>query len=350
MNAKVRAIYRKELTDMLRDRRTIFATAIIPLLLYPLLTLGVVEVSLMAKAKLDSEEFPIAVLPGTKAQVELILKIARETPEPVKGLLAPETIPEKKHAPKKTVPIQTNSVQPAQTDIDDDDSDTVPSDTFTKTQFVFRDMSLADARSALADGTVRAVLILPLSFGADLSEQKQTQIAIEYDQAERVSQSAYTRLRSMLERYEFTVVKSRLKSQGVPGTFLHPFTLEATSTASPAKVGGSLLGGMLPLLFIVMLMTGALTPAIDMTAGEKERSTLETLVGARARLADRNHLRKISRRGHALIGHRRAERVEFRHFHRADAAAARAEMQFPWSALPADARAADSAGVIFSPR
>lgn len=121
---------------------------------------------------------------------------------------------------------------------------------------------------------------MPESFEIQVLNDAIPNVSIEYDQAERVSLSTYSRLRSMLERYESAVVKKSFNKQQLSANMLHPFTLEAKNTALAEKLGGSLIGGILPLIFIVMLMTGALYPAIDMTAGEKERSTLETLVGA----------------------------------------------------------------------
>ncbi|MEI6232256.1 MAG: ABC transporter permease subunit/CPBP intramembrane protease [Planctomycetota bacterium] len=284
MNAKIRAIYIKELTDALRDRRTLFATAIIPLLIYPLMTLGMAEVAQMAKAKLDREDFPVAVLPGTQASVERVLSRARATNEPLRGLPVPEIKTDKPPPKKKeSATPKTKDASPSPVTDEDDSEDDVTLDTFQKTQFSFREMPLEEARKALAAGTIRAVLSLPATFENDIGALTIPAVAIEYDQAERVSLSAFTRLRAMLERYESAVVKERLKTRALPAGFLHPFTLDAKNTAVAAKLGGSTLGGILPLIFIIMLMTGALHPAIDMTAGEKERSTLETLAGAPVR-------------------------------------------------------------------
>lgn len=153
MNAKVRAIYFKELVDTMRDRRTIFATAIIPILIYPLMTLGMAEVLQMAKAKLDSEEFPVAVLIHTEPVVKRIHEIALETPEPLKGLQSP--VPEKK--PKTPV----NDLAKATSPIQDEEPADAPLDTFQKTKFVFKEMTLDDAHKALATGAVRAIFWCP---------------------------------------------------------------------------------------------------------------------------------------------------------------------------------------------
>jgi len=43
-------------------------------------------------------------------------------------------------------------------------------------------------------------------------------------------------------------------------------------------VGGNIVGGMIPYIFILLCFTGAMYPAMDLTAGEKERGTLETIL------------------------------------------------------------------------
>src|SRR5690606_33135513 len=59
---------------------------------------------------------------------------------------------------------------------------------------------------------------------------------------------------------------------------LEPIAVEVRGTASKRERIGEAMGGMLPYLFIVFCFLGALYPAIDLGAGEKERGTLETLL------------------------------------------------------------------------
>lgn len=56
-----------------------------------------------------------------------------------------------------------------------------------------------------------------------------------------------------------------------------PFEMEATTTAASSDVGGYLLGALLPIGLLVMIALGGAYPAIDTTAGERERGTWETL-------------------------------------------------------------------------
>jgi sodium transport system permease protein len=57
-----------------------------------------------------------------------------------------------------------------------------------------------------------------------------------------------------------------------------PFEVKTQNVAPPEKVGGNLVGGMIPYLFILLCFTGAMYPAMDLTAGEKERGTMETIL------------------------------------------------------------------------
>ena len=64
------------------------------------------------------------------------------------------------------------------------------------------------------------------------------------------------------------------------------FSLEKRSLAPQASVGGYLLSKVLPLLIVLMVLLGAFYPAIDVTAGERERGTLETILSSPIRRFD----------------------------------------------------------------
>ena len=70
----------------------------------------------------------------------------------------------------------------------------------------------------------------------------------------------------------------RLAGHQLPEKLLTPFEIRKTNVASPKKVGGNLIGMILPYIVIIMCLTGAIYPSIDLTAGEKERGTMETLL------------------------------------------------------------------------
>jgi len=73
-------------------------------------------------------------------------------------------------------------------------------------------------------------------------------------------------------------VRERLQAREVPPQVLRPFDIAHQNVAPPAKVGGNALGGIIPYFIIILCMTGAIYPATDLTAGEKERGTMETIL------------------------------------------------------------------------
>jgi sodium transport system permease protein len=73
-------------------------------------------------------------------------------------------------------------------------------------------------------------------------------------------------------------VAERLAERALPATLIKPFEVKRENVVAPEKVGGNLLGGFVPYLIIILCFTGAMYPAMDLTAGEKERGTMETLL------------------------------------------------------------------------
>jgi sodium transport system permease protein len=57
-----------------------------------------------------------------------------------------------------------------------------------------------------------------------------------------------------------------------------PFEWKTENVAPPEKVGGNVIGGIIPYMFLLLSFTGAMYPAMDLTAGEKERGTMETIL------------------------------------------------------------------------
>ncbi len=73
-------------------------------------------------------------------------------------------------------------------------------------------------------------------------------------------------------------VAARLQERALPASLVKPFDFKRENVAPPEKVGGNLLGGIVPYIIIILCFTGAMYPAMDLTAGEKERGTMETLL------------------------------------------------------------------------
>ena len=73
-------------------------------------------------------------------------------------------------------------------------------------------------------------------------------------------------------------MSNRLVSRNLEPSLITPFEIEQSNVAPPQKVSGNLIGALIPYIIILMSLTGAMYPAMDLTAGEKERGTIETLL------------------------------------------------------------------------
>lgn len=215
-------VYRKELRDSLRDRRTIISMIVVPVLAIPLLMFGVGTLAFktMAHAR---EEIPRVMIVG-----------GEDSPKVLAALHAAGSL--------QIVPVTGN---------------------FT---------------NQIVEKRVRAVVKLPPDFDAAIASGEQAEVEIFEYQGDVNSGFAAEKLNTFFRNLSDTTVRESLENRGVPVGVLKPFTIQRQNVAPPAKVAGSLLGGFLPYVIIILCLTGAMYPAIDVTAGEKERGTMETIL------------------------------------------------------------------------
>ena len=96
------------------------------------------------------------------------------------------------------------------------------------------------------------------------------------------STKANDKLRLALDALKSETVRQALAGSGVPASVLTPFTVARVDVAPKGKRGKSALGGMIGYIVILLMFSGCMYPALDMTAGEKERRTMEILVASPA--------------------------------------------------------------------
>src|SRR5437868_6729878 len=88
------------------------------------------------------------------------------------------------------------------------------------------------------------------------------------------------RIEKFLKDYRDQVVKDRLAAKNVPATVMKPFDIKQENVAPPEKVSGATIGGFIGYLVVLLCMTVAMYPAMDLTAGEKERGTMWTILSS----------------------------------------------------------------------
>ena len=123
-------------------------------------------------------------------------------------------------------------------------------------------------------------MLIPRDLPAQLQRENSSEIdiPIQYNSVDEPSQITYLRLRELLERWRKSIVDSRLKRDQKSKSYAEPIQVKAEDVATAREVGGSVWSRLFPFLLVMMALTGAFYPAIDLCAGEKERGTMETLL------------------------------------------------------------------------
>jgi sodium transport system permease protein len=137
-----------------------------------------------------------------------------------------------------------------------------------------------DAARAIAAGSLDVVLDLEPAPSASLPDNLRARIV--FDGTRERSDAARARLRETLRAFRERRLREEAFSRGIAPGGWAGFALEDRNVASGAQMGQFILGMMLPLFFVVMVTVGCFFPAIDSTAGERERGTWETLMSTPA--------------------------------------------------------------------
>ncbi len=215
-------VWRKELLDTIRDRRALILMIVVPLLLMPILVWGPNALRLSTEQQKEQQAQKVSVINP------------REAPQLVEL-------------------------------IDQSGGLTVS--------------SVEDPATALKQKEIAAVLVLPSGFSQSLaSEAGPLEVIIQYDLSNSDSRTAQEKLKELLEAYQDQVVRQRLQQRGISTQLLEPFRIREANVAPPERVSGFFLSFLLPLFLVLWAAVGGSQTAIDTSAGEKERGTLESLL------------------------------------------------------------------------
>ena len=213
----IKLIYLKETLDLMRDRRTIISMLVFPLLLMPMIFLGLNYFLIRSINRAKDKQFSIALKQETGLQ----------------GM--------------------TQSLE----------------------QAGFKVRPSENPRRAVEDKETE--------LGVDVSgETNSPAIRIYADQSQLEVNVAGGRIETALNQLKEARIKNELQRAGVPERILTPFTVEKVNTAPPKKMSGMFIGAFIGYMFVMFMLMGAMYPAIDMTAGEKERRTMEMLLSSPA--------------------------------------------------------------------
>lgn len=239
--SNVWTIFRREVRDQLRDRRTLFMIFVLPLLLYPILGIVIVQFATAFEQKprtvvlLGAEHLP----PSPP-----LLNATRDGFDSELFDLEAEA---------RRLQVQ---VEPASSPWADPNA----------------------RRIGVNGGQADAVVEIPADIGDQLEREGRASIAIVHNSADEPSQITYLRVREVLARWNEKIVAARLARDNKPDTYTEPVRTRPVDVATPEQTGGSVWARIFPFLLVMMSLTGAFYPAVDLCAGEKERGTMETLL------------------------------------------------------------------------
>jgi sodium transport system permease protein len=135
-----------------------------------------------------------------------------------------------------------------------------------------------EMRTAIREGRLDALVeFLPAGSSADALEGN-FGVRIHYDRSVERSRRALDRLQGALERYRERWLERQADGLGLTREDLEVFRLDQHTVSTDRELGALVLSEMIPLFLVIMVAFGCLFPAIDATAGERERSTWETLM------------------------------------------------------------------------
>jgi len=222
-------VYLKELTELMRDRKTLIFVILLPIFIFPVIfgIMGLVLSSTTAKAMQEEHKYVI-----------------------VNGQQAPE-FAEALFYHKNFKKVETELTDPA------------------------------ELIAAIRAGDFAVAVVIPDDFNAKQQAVEQSQWQLIYNQSSQLDfMSRY--FNELLDNYTGQLQRQSLSALGVDPlkltAILKPVSVDKVDTAAKRENLGEKFGALIAYILIPLCLLGASYPAIDMGAGEKERGTLETLL------------------------------------------------------------------------
>ena len=218
------SLYKKEMLDIFRDKKTMIIMVLVPLFLYPAMMLG----TLLIMSNISQESLEKTYQVGI---------VASEEAEAVEALL-----------------------------LDGEDD----------YEYFFETTVYDDAKTceqALIDGQIHA--FIQITDGED--GRKIYEVGTVSSVMDSVTSGGY--IKEILGGYRDSLRNDLLEEQfGDYEEILNPILIEGKDLATIEESAGSIFGYIIPFMLITSVLMGAVYPAIDVTAGERERGTLETMM------------------------------------------------------------------------
>ncbi|MBR9800235.1 CPBP family intramembrane metalloprotease [bacterium] len=348
----IRLIFHRETGDQLRDRRTLFMVVVLPLLLYPALGLGMLQMSLLFSEQprtvvmLGADHLPeppllnetgnrIAeqwfTLPSDTETLNIVTDVdstAADT-KPAASAEATEDADNDNtgDAPDTEVPfpdapggveVDKATVESVTDEVNEESQlqllaareirtrlgqlaelrkkqATLPEESQQAAEVVGEiDGLLGEISELFAASNIQVLIIIPEGFAEYMEAENERLVqrsgegaiapedrlrpTIIRNSANEKSLIAYGRVREALDSWEQAILNQRLEMANLPADLTRPVDADRLDLAKEEELAANVWSRLFPAMLIIMAMTGAFHPAIDLGAGEKERGTMETLL------------------------------------------------------------------------
>ena len=220
---KILTIIKKEMTDLVRDRRTMFFMIVFPALILPLIIGGGTKITTFVLKKEMDKTLTLAIV-GEEYDFELIR--------------------------------------------------------FLKTQEklnLVMDLEETVLQGNILNESLDAAIVIPNTVQQNLKGYKSIELKL-YFRSGKGENLKERRLNEILERYFLPIKELRYLELKLDKEVFEPYYITKIDVATEQEKFGKTIGTFLPYIFLLFCFSGAMYPALDLGAGEKERGTLETIL------------------------------------------------------------------------
>ena len=253
MNTRIiRTLFKKEMLDVLRDKKTVVMMLVVPVILYPLIFVVVMQVMAAISSSMEEQNYKIAI-------------------EAEDGGAFLQRLMMKGEKSRDKSAVNKGERQESADTVADHDEDADSSET-TYTITMVDPESIDDYEHALEaeelDVYVRGTM-----------QDGKLQYDVYYISSVTNSNYAMNIVMDVFDEYQDELTQAKIEEAGLDvHEILEPVLYENKDTASREQSLGSIMGSILPFMLVISLLMGTIYPAIDTTAGERERGTLETIL------------------------------------------------------------------------
>jgi len=210
-------IIKKELTELLRDKKTIINSIVLPTVMVPILIFGMLKVTEMISESEQQKSIEIGLV---------------NAPEDFKRIVKSDSL---------------NNITTYDASI--------------------------DFKTLINEGTAQTVVVFPTDWKTKMDGLTTANVEIHRN---GTKDNVNSRVTSMLDIYAAGIKKKRMAQLEISTEKLTPFNKNYAEVSEQKELIGKRVGGFIPYLFILTMWGGCLLAAIDLVTGEKERKTIET--------------------------------------------------------------------------